>query len=606
MIRVYRYGLLAPIQNAELVREQMHLAHKYRNTLVQIERERRAAIREATSAHGEIAALEKAATDAAEHERAAAAAVSQARAEARSRKVAPELTEQLKVAREAHKAIKRALRERRDLLRKDLAVQVATDVINERAAEKQRAARGECGVFWGTYQLVDDAARASRAAPMYDGAEPNDPKFVRWDGNGAVGVQIQGGMPCAAVFGDDRQLRIDPVDERAWNSEARGERRRASRTTLHVRVDSDRRDPVWASWPMVMHRPLPDGGTIKRATVHVRRRGPREEWSVSIVVDMSDVRQFAVCGKGTVAVDLGWRMVHGGIRVATWHGADGQEGELVLDHAIIGGLRKVEDLESIRARACNEARATLARWLDGRQVPEWLREATATMAHWRSINRLAALARKWKAARFDGDETGYEPLEAWRYHDYHLWAWESSQRLKSLRRRREQYRVFAAALATQYETVVLEKFDLRKIARAQDVADDGHDNETSRSNRQLAAVSELRLTLKNAFEARGGAVAIVSARDSTRECHVCGHVEKFDAATYLHHRCSACGAHWDQDANAARVLLSRHCERQVDDTEPATARAAENKETRWARAARLRAEKLARKEAAREVGCNPA
>ena len=38
---VYQYGLLPPTRNAELVNDQMRLAHRYRNVLVEIERDRR-------------------------------------------------------------------------------------------------------------------------------------------------------------------------------------------------------------------------------------------------------------------------------------------------------------------------------------------------------------------------------------------------------------------------------------------------------------------------------------------------------------------------------------------------------------------------------------
>ena len=44
---VYRYGLLAPTLEADEVAAQMRAAHRYRNTLVEIERGRRTAIRTA-------------------------------------------------------------------------------------------------------------------------------------------------------------------------------------------------------------------------------------------------------------------------------------------------------------------------------------------------------------------------------------------------------------------------------------------------------------------------------------------------------------------------------------------------------------------------------
>jgi hypothetical protein len=42
---VYRYGLLSPTCNAERVRDTMRIAHRYRNTLTEIERGLRAAVR---------------------------------------------------------------------------------------------------------------------------------------------------------------------------------------------------------------------------------------------------------------------------------------------------------------------------------------------------------------------------------------------------------------------------------------------------------------------------------------------------------------------------------------------------------------------------------
>ena len=38
---------------------------------------------------------------------------------------------------------------------------------------------------------------------------------------------------------------------------------------------------------------------------------------------------------------------------------------------------------------------------------------------------------------------------------------------------------------------------------------------------------------------------------------MCGHVDRFDAASMVLHRCRRCGTLWDQDRNAAIVLLRR-------------------------------------------------
>ncbi len=149
-------------------------------------------------------------------------------------------------------------------------------------------------------------------------------------------------------------------------------------------------------------------------------------------------------------------------------------------------------------------------------------------------------------------------MEAWRYRDRHLWQYEAGQRRSGLRNRRETYRRFGAELATRYETVVFEDFDLRRLVRRQTTNETyRRENATARTNGFHAAAGELRACVLNAFVGRGGTSAKVSALDSTHICHGCGSVEVFDAAAFITHVCTGCGAEWDQDENASKVLLER-------------------------------------------------
>lgn len=598
-VRVYRYGLLPPTKEADLVRSQMRAAHNYRNVLTEIERGRRAALREIDTSHAESAALAAAVRETREAEDKAVRELRATRAKTRSRSETEAQREAVKAARLAKREAVRAFAEQRKRLREDATVEAARDAINERAAELRRSAREHCGVHWGSYLIVEDAMQAAAKAPLYDGDEPNDPRFVHWASEGHVGVQLQGGLDVADVWAHrgDTQLQIEPVNEAAWHSEVRGERRRLSRTTLRMRVQSDGRQPVWAEWPMIMHRPLPDGGQIKRARVSLRKTGPREVWSVDITVQTA-APPVRTCGKGAVGIDLGWRLMPNGLRVAAWRGSDGEAGELVLplETEALGGIRKAEELRGLRDDKFNAARAGLVEWLRGREVPAWLRQATTTLPMWRSAGRLAALAKRWRSERFEGDEAGYDNLEHWRYRDHHLWSWETSQRAKSLRRRREEYRIFAAMLATRYETIVLEDFDLRDVAAKPKPEKVESENQTARSHRQLAAVSELRLTLINAAGARGAAVAKVDAAYTTRICHACGLVETWDQANVLSHKCSGCEATWDQDANAAVNILERWNAEQKSGGARDT-KTSEPKEDRWVKARRMKREKDAAKAA---------
>lgn len=619
---VYKFGLRPPTSNAAIVRDQMRLAHRYYNDLVQIERGRRAAERSLLAPYADIREREDearrldAVCEELSHE------IKAGRKSARKRTETQAQRDALNAARVAKRDAQIALAERRRAMRDDPAIIVGSAEIDARRLELSHSARAHCGVYWGTYQLAEDAAgKAAADTPMYAGSEPSDPRFARWTGEGAVSVQLMGGLSVSELYEQDTQVRIDPVDvDKLQWAERRGDRRRAGFTTLHLRVGSDeKRRPVFASFPMLQHRAIDPAARIKRVTVSVRRRGATErhgaveEWSCELTAQLPDgARLPRATSEGVVAVDVGWRVIGDELRVAAWASSDGRSGELRLPRTreALGALAKCEEIESGRDKDLDREKTLLAHWMASRDVPEWLRTATSALAQWRSQGRFASLAKAWRERRFDGDEEAFTRIESWRLHDQHLWRWTKDATGAALRRRREVYRVFAANLSRSFSTLLLERFDLRKVAERPSLEEDAaRQNETARANRQRASISELRGALANAFAARGGPVHVVSAVDETRTCRECGLVVDFATADDTMHACE-CGAVWDQDLNACHVRLASFAdrERSGDAQKAGTARKEHRpnesetvNESRWARARRKRAEKEARVDAARKA-----
>jgi hypothetical protein len=275
---VYRYGLRRPTQNAELVREQMLAAARYRNTLVEIERGRRAALRAEYGACSTVVALEQAAEAA---ELGLAEVLRQAREErvrTQVRKDSPERKAAIEVARARRREARGALAAERKRLRETPEIAARFDAINAAAADLRRNARAHCDVYWGTYQLIEDQDQAARKAPLFAAGEPNDPRFTRNTGEGAVSVQLVGGINEASLA-SDTQVQLARVDDRSGRDRFR---------LLSVRVGSDdARRPIFAVWPMKMHRPLPEGCRIKRVTVTRKLRGPYEEWAALFSVEVT-------------------------------------------------------------------------------------------------------------------------------------------------------------------------------------------------------------------------------------------------------------------------------------------------------------------------------
>lgn len=561
--RVYRYGLQPPIENAELVRSQFVLAHKYQNKLIEIEIQQRAEVRALSARHGVIPELEANARVAVENVEKLFSEIKALKSASKTRAVPQELKEQLASAKALKKETRDALQKARYETRADAAIAAINKEIQEKYLVARKAARAANGLYWGSYLLVEDADDARRKMPFYKGIEPNDPRFVRWSGNGAVGVQMQQGLPVENIS-TSRHIRIDPRQAPPGADPTSKRSAKRSYCTLRMRVGTNEdaaKSPVWAAWPMVFHRPLPEGGVIKRAAVHLNKIGPREEWYLLVSVDFSGTATTPATTE-RVAVDIGWRATEDeGICVATCVSDSGEITRLTLDKRLLSQAKKAEDLQSIRKKNFNEAITALASQTylatnppDGSApaitLPEWF---PTNLMQWKSEQRFAGLVRQWANNRFAGDEEIFAAAEAWRVHDHHLWDWECNQRTKALRHRREVYRIFASELSKKYAGIVLEDFDLRKVAQVPSPENQVGDNEQARANRHSASVSELRLCLVNKFVDR---VSIVPAEFTTKRCAHCGHVNTWDQAKYVNHTCASCGTNWNQDENAARNMLA--------------------------------------------------
>lgn len=624
---VYRYGLHHPDAGVEEIYRQFQLSHRYRNTLIEIERGRRAAMRAVEMIAGDLPAIMLDLRDAQDFEEESGKAVARHRAASRKRDEPREMREAITQARARTREIKDRARAVRKAINTSPTVQAAKDRIGELAKGlANNAYEYSGGLYWGQRAVVDEAAAESFAdLPMYDlDWKPNDPHFERRTGDGTVALQIMKRVPLGPVgisvealhACTDTRVRLRAPDARAWSG-ARSDRRAYGSTAyfqLRIGTDADRK-PVYGGWVCDMPRPLPENARIVWATVRRKAIGPHSEWYLCLTLDLPE-GAYAMNGVGAptvggaVAVDVGWRQLpDGGLRVAGWLDEHGTRGELVLPPKLIKQLHHPEDVRSERDLRFDTAREAIARVVAAlAKPPEWL---PRNIRQWKAPAKLASLCRDWpeepQGAVLDA---AYRDLCTWYYRDKHLWAVEAHSRLQSLRARQEVYRIFGARLASQYDTIVIERFDKRVFARRpvigseQDVAQ----NETARGNRQLASTSNLVGAIIGAGRSRCRTVAAVSAVDTTRACPSCGLVVDRDAAAAIRLVCE-CGHAWDQDVDGAPKLLLQRWREQPGEAKMMVAAREEKKEnedgvvqeSRWAKVKRLRAEKLERMKVAREA-----
>ncbi len=542
--RVFEYGCLSPLANEDIALEQMRKRNEFWNRLVSIEGEYRkksmsliASERNDTldNLEGKIADLRDEID--------------------KHRKVALKDVDAFSLVNEVKKLQedRKILYAEQKMRRKEFIEmnKPAFELIEKERRDAVKKAQAESGLWWCNYDDVLSSYNVARIKAMKEGKEL---KYHRFDGSGKVSVRCQRGLAIEKVFGSNKHIQIKPIDQTAWDCSIRAERRKMTRSIVKIRVGSDGRDPIWFELPFVMHRPISFECTIRSASVVREKYGNSFRYKLIIITCFS---QFAenTADKGAVGIDLGWRRVDDGLRVAYWCDEEGRNGTLTIPNDIIVRFKKVDDLKSIRGRHFNNAKAVLAGWLKDKPTPEWLKGEAKFLYKWNSPSKFKKLLFKWHQKRFPEDQEMVAFIEKYLKRDLHLWQWEFNLRDKIQRRRRELYRIFAAELVKRYSTVFLEKFDLRRVEEESEYGTQGA--LLSNYHRTIASVSILRNVINSTFSRRGKYILQIEAKNTTMKCHKCGQVEKFDSKRQIFHTCSACDAVWDQDHNAAINILER-------------------------------------------------
>lgn len=567
-MKVYKYALRPPA-NPEPVFEQMRAAIAYRNRLVENSIAFRDKMRGVEATLGLVPIdAERARLDAA-HE-----AVRKARSASRSRAVPPEVSTELADAKKAFNEARKRFNEQRSALREDRKKLI--EKLAEERHERDLALRASSGVYWGTYQLAEIAMKQSdKETPLFDDGVPRNPSFVRWSGEGEVSVQItSGGLPVASLGLGGTLVRVKDVSAHKNPTSRRAAKRRF--VELHLRIGSNPdRTPIWAVFPGIFHRPLPADGIIKRVTVKRKLVGPREVWYALFTVDRTPRKSNGTAGR--VALDLGWRKREDGKRVAAVLDEQGIASEVRIPGAIFDTFDKADAVRGERDVARDEVRGACLRIL--KEDPNIVDPAQVeNLALWRSPRRFVRLwseltglknvvtphrpDRSELEARLVDSKANWERakgsngfthvLSAYVEYDRLAWTLESELRTSALHRRLDFFRVTARDLANEYSVVVLENFDLAKVAKRKGKAPEKDLPDATHSARHSTAAGEFRDAVLNAF---GGFADYVPCEYTTMTCASCGALEDFDRRE-LEHTCSKCGSRWDQDHNACRNLLA--------------------------------------------------
>lgn len=545
--RIWSYGANPPLENADVVNEQMFLAHRYRNALVEVELGRRAkvdlALRRSSGSLGTI-----------DHKIAKAdKKLQQVRDEINKDHVTyflrtanhPEKVAAADALKAERATLYKERKSLRDALFKAPRIKRQCDEIGEAAHQADLKLRAKCGVYWGTYLHIE--------ASMSDRKKGAPPRFKRWEGDGHLAIQIQKGMTVEeALSGTDTQLRIVPgrVEVEGTRTLETGIMRKLGNALCYFRIGSKGRDPIFAKIPFTMDRELPQDALIKWVHFIRYRVGTKYEWRLQFVVSQKSWTRDDWAEDGTLGIDLGWRLMpEGDLRVAVGWGTDDESPKLLLPNTWLLGMRQVDGIRKIRDENFNDAKRSLISWMSKCGGDSWLREEVKTIAQWHSQVKLASVVIRWRDSRMKGDKDILFVLEEWRKRDKHLYEFEANLRDQLLSQRESIYRNFAAELRRKYKTVKIKAVDRRKV----------HENAAPEKAPKDAAIKEhardaclsflercLRESMKKTSE--------IQAKLASKIHHECGSREEPNPKEMLH-TCSKCGEIYDIDENAAKNIL---------------------------------------------------
>jgi hypothetical protein len=367
----------------------------------------------------------------------------------------------------------------------------------ERAAKRDAYALARC--HWGSRLTAAAAADQSRKAPLYDRLEPVDVRFRRAhfvpepmsvlpeqrQGEGQIGIHVQGHVLTVAdlLACQDTQVRLRIGGDGAHANEY---------GTLSLCIGTvNRREPIWAEFPVYLHRRMPDAGRISWVRVSCRHDGPWTRWSCEITVDdrVASPRELDTSLDGAIAIEPCWERPDEELRVARWADSNGQTGEIALSTRDVESFAKVAGIRSVRDTTRNDLSARLQREIrETPGLPRWLTREAATMHLWKSPQRFHDLDAR---CRRENVGTVARPLREWAERDRHLWQYEAGARRKILGRRKKLFEGLSATWSRSYRTLIVDTRDFSRLARF------GPESEL----RFMASPSELRDLARRGFGA---------------------------------------------------------------------------------------------------------
>lgn len=563
-IVVRKYGLLPPLDWDEDCMDELRRTNRFWNQLVEIERNNRAQYHTLVHQSEALREIAQQITVLDIEREAVIAERNQKRAAVRSKTKADTDTQEARL-----QAIREELSplyaERKKLMpqaRKQM--EEALSKLEEERKAAVKTARQNSGLFWSNYNAVAASYQTARSKAMKEGAQL---RFHRFEGVGRFVNQIQGGLSVEDLCaGKHSQVQLQLNGTHPGKKEKGILRIKA----FVERDENNKPKPRYLHFPIVMERPIPPGSEIKMVTVNIEKVAGKPRYSVTFTCRAENPGEQP-SGTRAAGVNIGWKQVEGGLRVATVAYSNGDIGHLLLPTRWRERMERVRTLQSQLDEGVNallprikEALEDMPLWRNEESVavegyPEWLHRRLSGLVRAPKYGAKSLLALLWDLRMQWELEPNTLPLlhelaedmEKWRKTHKRKWLELENLRDKLLTQRKHIYREFASQIADRAGLVAMDATSYKDAAKVKPV--DGSDPELhaqARKQRVEVAPYELRLAITQIIEKRGGHVE--KRKERINCCPTC---QKPSPRDELVIACD-CGTIYDTDEGAARNLLA--------------------------------------------------
>ena len=421
--------------------------------------------------------------------------------------------------------------------------------------EEVKVARQESGLWWGNYNAIVRSFERARSSAIRSGSTMRRRSGVA---DGRITNTLQGGADVEALYdGSLSQVMVQPPSGRAWSAERRGERRRLQRTIVTATVfvrDGERRT---VSWPMIMHRPIPSDCRVKEVIITRRQLGGRWRWAASFMCTRP-IQSLCAAAAGTrrIGVDIGWRRVPEGLRVATVLVSGEEPRFIILPRDLISSFNLIDELRA-RVRTSTLQGLDILQNADAKIYPQ---PYEGLLRDFQSLpEKRAAHLRDFSQCAFfleQPEQVIDAKIIAWRKDFKRISAWLGNHHRKIIARRNHLYQNVAIDVLRGVSEIIVNDVKIAEIAARKPLVPDGSFF-PNRANqyRNIAAPSELVLTLKLQAAKRGINFLKREVKSPVR-CPECGSTSRKTRADALPQICATCNTSFDQDVAASQSLLA--------------------------------------------------